>query len=468
MKKLNLNENFISRIWRDKIYYEGLKTTDGREVEILDYGILNKDSGADYKNARIRIDNSVFTGDIEIHRSRKDWFQHNHKGDGKYNKVILQVVFWEDDFPAETSLPVVMKSREVPTVILSEFLTKSIHEIWKEIINNPSKEFKLPCFPENGKIDAEIKKAWLKNLSLKRLKYHADRLEHRLEFLESLDGTNGKKFNWEKLFFEYILEALGYSKNKEQFLKFAGKIEPDKIKKLKLNDEELESLFFGIAGFLSNLKYKDDYIEKVKENWEKAKEKYKPEVMNKAEWNFFRLRPQNFPTVRMAYAVSLFRQLLNGNFFKRLILCFEKSKNTNKDLSNLFLDVQVSEYWKSHYVFGKKVSRGIKSIGSDRVNEINTNVVLPLMYLYSDAFGKNELREKVLGYYFSVKDKSENEVTRVMQKQLGVKATTISESQGLIQLHNFYCVKSKCDDCNIGKQLFNKECISDVLKIILY
>lgn len=450
------------------MYYKGLKTTDGRDVEILDYGTVNKDSGADYKNARIRIENCVFSGDIEIHRSLRDWSLHNHKGDGKYNKVILQVVFWNGDFPGSAPLPVAMKSREIPTVILSEFLTKSIHDIWKDIINNPSKEFRLPCFPGNKNMNTGLRKDWLESVSMKRLNYHAGRLSQRLEILEEIDGTKRKKYNWEKLFFEYTLEALGYSKNKEQFLKFAGNIEIEKIKKAKLNNAETESLFFGMAGLLSNLKFKDDYIEQVKENWENIKEKFKPAVMNKAEWNFFRLRPQNFPTVRIAYAVSLCREILHANFFRRLVFCFEKSKNTSRDLTDLFLNIQVSEYWKNHYVFGKKVSAGIKSIGADRVHEINTNVVLPLMFLYSRIFGKNDLKEKVINYYISVKDKSENEITRVMQKQLGVKAATISESQGLIHLHNFYCVKGKCDDCSIGKKVFNKESISDVLKIILY
>ena len=468
MKKLNLNENFISRIWRDKSYYMYLKTTDGRSVEILDYGIMNNDSGADYKNARIKIENNVFSGDIEIHKSLCDWNQHNHSGSGQYNKVVLQVVFWNDDFPSGSSLPVAMKSREIPTVILSEFLTKSIHEIWREIINNPSKEFKLPCYPQNKRADAGKKTEWLRNVSLKRLNYRADRLNHRLEFLDKISGGKLKKHCWEKLFFEYTLEALGFSKNKEQFLKFAGNIDLDKIKKYNPDRLEIESLFFGIAGFLSDLRYRDDYIESIKANWEKIKEKFKPPVMNKAEWNFFRLRPQNFPTIRMAYAVSLCREILISNFFKRIVMCFEKSRNIKKDLTELFLEIGLSEYWKNHYVFGKKVSTNIKSIGEDRVQDIITNVVLPLLHLYSDIFEKHILKKKVTEYYFLTKVKNENEVTKVMQKQLGMKASTISENQGLIHLHNFYCVKGKCEECLIGEEIFGKGDKTDVLKIILY
>jgi hypothetical protein len=468
MKKLNLNENFISRIWRDKMHYGDLKTTEGKAVGVLDYGILNKDSGADYKNAKIKIGSSIFCGDIEIHRSLKDWSQHNHKGDDKYNKVILQVVFWEEDFPGDESLPVVMKSREVPTVILSQFLTKSIHEIWKEIINNPSREFKLPCYPGNEKVDTSIKREWVKTISLKRIDYRVERLEQRLEKLEEITGLNGKRNNWERLFFEYILEALGFSKNKEQFLRFAGNIDLNRIKKSNLAQIEIDALFFGVAGFLSNLKYKDEYIEELKKNWEVLKEKYKPAVMNKAEWNFFRLRPQNFPTIRMSYAVSFCRELLNNNFFKRMILCFEKGKNTKKELADLFFDVQLPDYWKSHYVFGKQVKTKIKSIGEDRVKDIITNVVLPLLYLYSEKFDKVDLKNKVEEYYLTSKDKNENEVTKVMQRQLNFKANTISDKQGLIHLHNFYCAKVKCSECVIGKKVFGNDGVEDALRIILY
>jgi hypothetical protein len=382
--------------------------------------------------------------------------------------VVLQVVFWDDDFPDENYIPKVMKSREIPTVILSKFLIKSIHEIWKEIINNPSNEFKIPCYPDNEQIDVEVKKEWLKNVSKIRIGYRASRLSQRLDKLEEINESRRKKQIWEKLFFEYTLEALGFSKNKKQFLKFAENTDLKRIKKLNLSSLEIESVFFGAGGLLENLKFKDEYIDNLKESWIIYKRKIKPIIMNKSEWNFFRLRPQNFPTIRMAYAASFCKELVFNDFFKRVILCFDKSKNVGKDLINLFLDIQLSEYWKSHYVFGKKVNTNIKSIGEDRVKEIITNVVLPLMSLYSEEFKRNDLIEKVMYFYLNTKDGSENEITKVMQKQLKIKANTISEKQGLIHLHNFYCVNGKCNECVIGKQVFEKDTVKDVLKIILY
>ena len=205
MKKLNLNENFVSRIWEESSYYEYLKTTEGHDVEVLNYGVRNFDSGADYRNAKVKINDMVYTGDIEIHRSLKDWSQHKHKRDGKYNKVILQVVFWDSD--DKENLPSVKGPRQIPTIVLSNFLVQSIHSIWKDIINKPSENFRLPCYPKNSELDNSIKKEFIKSTGLKRLKYKAQRIKQRLD---TPINTSLRKTIWEQALFEFILEALGF------------------------------------------------------------------------------------------------------------------------------------------------------------------------------------------------------------------------------------------------------------------
>ena len=465
MKKLNLNENFISRIWKESGYYSGLKTTEGMNVEVLEYGELNPDSGADFKNARVKIDNKIFNGDVEIHRSLKDWDIHNHNKDYKYNKVILQVVFWRDE---NGSVPVSMKSRHIPTLILSEFLTKSIHEIWKEIINNPSSSFKLPCYPENSNLTREFKKSWFEILALKRLDYRTERIKHRLtEFVNRTGGDYQKKY-WEIGLFEFISEALGFSKNKSQFLKLAELIDLDLIKKNKFNINQIEAYLFGVAGFLENLKYKDEYIEILKIEWKSIRELYNPVIMNKSEWNFFRLRPQNFPTLRLAYDSALCYELVYNDLFKRIVLCFEKSKNIISDLTGIFAELKISDYWTKYYNFGKLRSLSTGSIGESRVKEIIVNVIIPLLYLYSNIFEKSEFKEKILNVYFNSKGYNKNEITRVMESQMFYLIKTISESQGIIHLHNFFCVREKCKECSIWTELYEKDTISDVLRIILY
>ena len=466
MIKLNLNENFICRIWEDSSCYSNLKTTSGKNVEINDIGIRNSDSGPDYNNAKIKIDGVSYSGCIEIHKSEKDWKTHKHKGDNKYNSVILQVVFYKDAFNNDSLNPVVKKSREIPTVILSDYLTRSIREIWKEIINNPSEKFRIPCYPENNYTRDEIKKDWLCKLADDRLALKTAKIKLRLE---EISADHFKKIFWEQVMFEFICEALGYSKNRKQFLCLSQKTDMIKIGKMKLSRLQTDSLLFGLSGFLKDLRFKDDYIDSLKNEWESLKSVIRKDTIEKSEWNFFRLRPTNFPTIRIAYASALLFEIINNDLFKKIILIFEEGQNISKELNALFKIPEVSHYWKSYYIFGKKSSSAIASIGNERIRDITVNVILPLINLYSAYFNKTNLNARVNFYYKNQKQKNgRNEITRVMEKQLNIKSESIAAEQALIQLHNFYCVKELCSKCDIGKSVFGGTAVHEPFRIILY
>ncbi|MDQ3020746.1 MAG: DUF2851 family protein [Bacteroidota bacterium] len=466
MTKLNLNENFICRIWEEKTYYSGLKTIDGEKVEMIYNGVINKDAGPDYKNAKIKIGNVLYSGSIEIHRSLKDWYLHNHKGDSKYNDLILHVVFYGNDIDEETANPVVKKSRSIPTIVLSEFLTRSIHDIWKEIINNPNKNFRIPCFQKNKEVLHNIKVDWLSILCMERLKYKSDRIKIRLE---EITANPNKKTYWEQVLFEFICEALGYSKNKEQFLKLSKKINFTEFKKMNFNRLEIDSVLFGMSGFLFDLRFKDPYIDEIKSRWNNLKNILRKEIIDKSEWNFFRLRPPNFPTLRIAYASGILFEIINKDFFENIIMIFESSENVKRDLERNFMAVIVSDYWIKHYNFGRESKSGNKNIGRERIADVITNVLLPIVHLYSIIFEKEFLRNKVEFFYKKLKQKtSSNEVIRVMEDQFDFKVNTLAESQGLIHLYNFYCVNERCSECDIGKIVFKNLNDNEPLKIILY
>ena len=463
MKKLNLNENFISKIWENPAYYSNLRTLNGEPVEIISCGRKNKNSGADYSGAKVRINGILYTGDVEIHRTEKDWHLHRHKRDGKFNKVILQVVLWESGenvISAESKSP-----RTIPTVILSKYLTSSIHNIWKEIINNPSPAFRIPCYEKNAEVSKEEKKIFIDKLGVKRLKNRASRIE---QTFFAADENFRKLANWDKALFTYIAEALGFSKNKEQFLKLADKINPEKIKSLIPKLIHIDSILFGTAGFLKELSPEDEYARQLINFWDMFKGKINAGVMDISEWNFFPLRPPNFPTVRLAYLSGICIEIMYNDFFKRLVLCFENSKKPKEDLTKLFYDVPVSHYWETHYNFGKKKKSASGVIGSSRITDIINNALIPLFLLYARKFDKKDLMSKISDYYLTTKNNSDNEITNAMKSQLGYNLRTISEHQGAIQLHNFYCVNGKCDDCYIGTRVFTEPKISDYLQIILY
>jgi hypothetical protein len=462
MKKLSLNENFISRIWENSSYYTNLSTTTNLPVEVLYYGEKNFDSGPDYKNAKLKIDGITYTGDIEIHRDFKGWKEHNHTKDAKYNRVILQVVMWENE---NTTIPVMRKSRSIPTVVLSKFLSRPLTGIWREIIDTPSEKFKLPCFEKLNIVSGASKKACVEDLAVKRLRHKAFRIRNRLL---QVNENYKRKSAWEQVLFEFISEALGYSKNKEQFLKLSSGISIQSLKRLNLSQTELDALMYGSAGFLHDLRFRDNYILKLKDDWNRLKIKFGREPMHKSEWHFFRLRPSNFPTVRIAAASALCYEILNNELLKRIITVFEASESPVKDITAVFSAVDVSGYWKTHYNFGKEKKAEQSLLGAERITDIITNVIFPVVYLYAKEFGKEELESKVLNAFSNTRKAGSNEVTRVMQSQLGYKVKNLSEEQGLIHLHNFYCIKGKCRECKIGMEAFGSDMVMEPLRIILY
>jgi len=467
MKKQNLNENFICRIWENTSYYSDCRTKNNDKAEVLDPGQRNPDAGPDYQNARIRIAGKLFSGSVEIHRSASDWLRHGHKKDGKYNEVILHVVFYENESDDDIINSVTAaKSRIIPTLILSQFLNKPLKEIWKEIISNPSESFLLPCHPDVKEIPQIITNDILNTLSIERIEYKSGKLHLRLKELAS---NTSELFAWEQTLFEFICEALGYSKNKKQFVRLAQSVSLKKLKQKKYRREQLDSVLFGISGFLEDLRFKNTYIDYLKSYWISEMKNFKVELIRKSEWNFFRLRPSNFPTLRIAYASALLFEILYNDLLKKVVTLFRESSSLYKDLILLFKEINVSDYWKKHYNFGKPSSKPINSIGTERLNDIISNVVLPLIHLYAGIFKNESLGKRVM--YFFKKEKISlkgNEVTRIMEEQTGKKINTFSDEQSLIQLHNFYCVKERCRECEIGKIVFEKSNLKEPLRIIIY
>lgn len=467
MKKQNLNENFVCRIWEEQSYYSGLETTAGEKIEILDIGHRNFDAGPDFKNSRLRIGGKIYYGSVEIHKTLKDWHAHKHSEDGKYNDVILHVVFYNDEFSDDLNKEAYAKSsRLIPTLILSEFISRPLKEIWNEIINSPSESFLLPCYPEIKEIPHLIVNDFLERLGTERLFHRAERMKERLN---EISGNNPDLMDWEQLFFECICEALGFSKNKKQFLKLAGSVQFAKIKKMKPDIIRTDSLLFGISGFLYEPNVSDIYIENLKSIWSVQKEILKPPLMDKSEWNFFRLRPANFPTLRISYASAILNEIINNEFLKKIIMMFQESTSLYSDLEVFFKSVNNSDYWKTHYNFGKSSGKSINAAGTERIGDIITNVILPLVYLYSVTFKKENILARVLYFFKKEKIKNRgNEVIRIMKEQTGKPVITLSDEQSLIQLHNFYCVHNRCMECEMGKIVLGKKKVTEPMKIIIY
>jgi hypothetical protein len=354
---LNIHERFLRHIWSKQYLKIPLQTADGKELKVIDVGQLNSDSGPDFLNAKVKVGNITYAGDVEIHRTTFDWFQHQHQEDPHYNKVVLHVVLESEN----KFMPTLVKSgREIPVLILGNFLSESIHTIWQKAIldERAKKTGNIRCFNRNDALSNELIDRWLKKLAMERLEIKLRRFEERLKQLAyekrmmvyerqrpygepPLEGEHDEipaqfpelkqkdfmqKEIWEQVLFEGIMEGLGYSKNREPFIRLARTVTLKMIKDLGIENEEfrIRALLFGAAGLIpkiKTLKQKEsrDYVRSLAREWKILKSFFHSEILHFAEWRFFPTRPSNFPTLRLAAAGVLIKRMLFDDLFRQII-----------------------------------------------------------------------------------------------------------------------------------------------------
>jgi hypothetical protein len=351
---------------------------------------------------------------------------------------------------------------------------------------------KMPCVELNNLVNDKDKIDFLFNLGIERFKIKRERMLQRLKEIVYLNELKLKEpvvkyslgedfYNrtfsqkdfsdqsvWHQLIYESIFEALGYSKNKEIMHKVAKAFEVDFINKNIPSEQFInaaESAMFHIGGLLpANLTDAEDetieYLRNMQEMWNKVKDKYDGARFSEEHWHFFKLRPQNFPTIRLAGGVRLLHRLLKENLIIKILNQFKNINNPNKitrELRNLIV-VSADGYWKHHYIFNKKIDYDIKYfVGVSRADEIIINVILPVIAVYFDMFGKKELSQRVLKLYLNYYQNSENnlvnEVSATLHLNDAWKRSVLY--QGLIELFRSYCSREKCLECKIGEKIFN-------------
>lgn len=422
-----MKEDFLHHVWQHKKFaVTKLQTTTGESIQILNSGQFLQLAGPDFFNAQLVIGNQKWAGNIEIHLKSSDWYLHQHEKDTAYDSVILHVV-WEYDTPVFRE-----NNTEIPTVELKKYVP--LEEVHKYQSLVATKAW-IYCENQIAQIPSFVFDHWLTRLYFERLERKSAEIEKLLS-----DSNN----DWEAVLFCMLAKNFGLNTNGLAFLDMAKGIPFSVIRKEAFSLVKLESLFFGQANMLS-YDFQDQYAKNLGQEYDYLAHKYNLKEIGYTSVAFFKHRPDNFPTIRLAQLAALYHK--EHNLFSKLM-----QTNTLSDLYSLF-NVSVSEYWDTHYNFDKISSKKRKKISTSFMDLLILNTIVPLKFAY-DKF-RNQANEEAL---LSIVEAIPSEKNAIIEKfkEIGVISTSAFESQALLQLKNEYCEAKKCLQCAIGLQLLKK------------
>lgn len=444
-----LSERIIQAIWHHLfLTLDNLQTTDGRPVRILDRGQWNQDAGPDFRAVKVRIGDEVLHGDVEIHWRTSDWIAHGHEDDPKYARVILHGVYEDDRTPT---------GRQVPILELKPHLSSSLGQLAERLRWMGINDEALLCRDFIARLDPSFVRKYIEHKG-------AERLEYKVRRFAELKASH--RLSWNEVFYFGIMDALGFSKNREPFRRLASAVRYRDLMAAIRDDEpttalmRLQAILLGAAGLLAidPRKVRGDigvipYVQRLESLWSEFRASRPGGAwMSMPEWRLFRLRPSNFPTLRIA---GLCR-LLQAHAGRSWPDVWAKALSTESAVESWLslLTVPAYGYWSDHYWWGDEGRHRQKDlIGRQRAFEIVVNVVLPLLKLWSEEKGRPNLSLDVHRIAESAASREKNSVIRFMQSQLATGGeATIRFHQGLIHLHR-QCRSYGCADCPIFERI---------------
>lgn len=421
-----MREDLLHFIWKHrKLQLTDLVTSKNQAVTIVDVGTHNHLAGPDFFNAKINIDGQLWAGNIEIHIKTSDWYAHNHERDSNYNNVILHVV-WEDDGTVFRS-----DNTEIPTIELKNYISNSLLKAYQKLFDKTGVNF-INCEKDISQIDDFVFQNWLERLYFERLERKSVLIEELLEKSQN---------DWEKVFFVLLLKNFGLKINSESFLSLGLALDFSIIRKTQSNVLQLESLLFGLSGLLDD-NIADVYFKNLKKEYDYLKHKFNLSSNGIQKPDFFKLRPSNFPTIRLSQFANLYGK--HQNVFSKII-----GASTSEEIYALF-EISASKYWNNHFTFGKESKKSVKKLTKNFVDLIIINTVLPIKFGYAKHLG-NDISEEIVRI-ISHTNKEKNNIISNFEK-IGTTVLNAKDSQAMIQLYTEYCTKNKCLQCTVGNSL---------------
>jgi hypothetical protein len=415
-----MTERLLQYIWQMQHFNKAeLATTEGEALQIIYPGTYNTNQGPDFLDAKIKIGETIWAGSVELHINSGDWKNHKHSDDANYKNVILHVVWQYDELPV---LP-------FPTLVLQDKVSKFLLSRYDELMNTNSF---IACEKTIAQVNDITWLSWKERLLV-------ERLQNKSAIVFDYLKINNN--HWEETFWWMTAKNFGAKVNSDAFEKIARSIPINILAKHKNQIHQLEALLFGQAGLLQG-NFKEDYPILLQREYKLYNAKYKLEP-TEAPLYFLRMRPANFPTVRLAQLAMLVHTSLH--LFAKI-----KESNSVKEIKAL-LNVTANDYWHYHYMPGEPSAFKKKNLGAQMISNILINTVVPVLFAYGQYHKENSYKDKALQWLEEI-TAEENNIIKGFTA-LGIANKNAFDSQALIQLKNYYCSKKRCLDCAVGNKL---------------
>jgi hypothetical protein len=421
-----MKEEFLHFMWQYKLFdVNNLKSELNETIQIVKAGVRNTNTGPDFLNARLKINNQLWVGNIEIHINSSDWYAHKHEQDNNYDAVILHIVWLHD-------CEVFMKNNKpMPTLQLKNVVNEDLLCNYQNLFSKTLRW--IPCENQLLDVDSFLMNNWFERL-------YIERLENKSVLIKELLLRSNN--DYEAVLFQLLAKNFGLKINGEAFLQLVQSFSFSTLRKVCFNEQELSALLFGQAGFLEK-DVENEYFIQLKREYGYLKHKHNLEPISNNLFQFFRMRPTNFPTIRIAQLVALFHK--HQNLFSKLM-----QLNKIEDFYSLF-SVEVNNFWKEHYTFETESKKTLKKLTKSFVDLLLINTIIPLQFVYKQSKGE-EVNEE--GFFKLIKQ-IKPEKNSIIDKfsDLKINANNAFDSQALLELKNNYCTEKYCLQCAIGNHL---------------
>ena len=429
-------EQLLHYVWKHKLFpLVELKTTDGKPVEVIDPGLHNHNSGPDFFNAKVKISQTLWVGKVEIHDKSSDWFLHGHDKDQAYDNVVLHVTGKPDVEVMNTA------GQYIPQMVLE--VPSTIRENYEELLRTDQYP---PCYQIIPDLTTLNIHAWMAALQTERLEQKTEAIIRRVKRM------NG---SWENAYFLTLARNYGFGINGDTFEEWATHIPFSAIAHHRDKLFQIEAVFMGQAGLLDinaiPERYQQEalnegYYAKLRNEYLYLAHKFSLCPMDYKRWKFLRLRPQNFPHIRLSQLANLYYERKTG--LSQLVEC--------KDLFSLqsLLSTKVTPYWETHYTFGSISDLNEKNLSPFSMNLLMINTCIPMLFAYGRHSAKEALCNRAFDFLEQLK--AENNYIIRLWKECGLTVKNAGDSQALIQLKKEYCDKKECLRCRIGYEYLKK------------